>query len=168
MRAILMLDSYQLDVRERCLGPLRAERRCFVERRALGRHLIVDMYGCSGSQLDDVEFIKRHMVESALRAKSTIVNTIFHHFSPWGVSGVVVIAESNISIHTWPEYGYAAIDIFTCGNEGDPWKALEYLRDAFSSAHCDVKEEKRGLLHAGTPAWREPEFHERYGRGQPK
>lgn len=158
-----MLETYQPDLRECSLRPWWAERRPALERRALGRHLIVDLYGCSGVQLDDVEFIRRHMVESALRAKATIVNAIFHHFSPWGVSGVVVIAESNISIHTWPEYGYAAIDIFTCGNEGDPWKALEYLRDAFSSTHCDVKEEMRGLLHAAIPAWREPQFHERHG-----
>lgn len=135
-----------------------------MDTRALGRHLIVDLYGCNSTLLDDVEFIMHHMVQSALEARSTVINSIFHHFSPWGVSGVVVIAESNISIHTWPEHGYAAIDVFTCGNEGDPWKACEHLRKVFESQKCDVKEEKRGILHAGSLAWKKPQFIERYER----
>ncbi|MFH1434482.1 MAG: adenosylmethionine decarboxylase [Pseudomonadota bacterium] len=129
--------------------------------KALGRHLLVDLYDCNGSLLDDVEYIREHMLKSALAANSTIINSTFHHFSPWGISGVVVIAESNITIHTWPEYGYAAIDVFTCGNEGDPWKAFEYLRDALESKRNHVKEEKRGLLPARPCAWREPQFIER-------
>jgi len=132
-----------------------------MEEKALGRHLLVDLYGCDSSLLDDVEAIRHHMIQSALKAKSTIINSTFHHFSPWGVSGVIIIAESNISVHTWPEYGYAAIDVFTCGNEGDPWKAFEYLRDAFGSKRHDVKEEKRGILHASGIAWRDPQFYER-------
>jgi S-adenosylmethionine decarboxylase len=129
--------------------------------KSLGRHLLVDLYDCDRSLLNDVEYIKHQMVQSALEANSTIVNSIFHHFSPWGVSGVIVIAESNISIHTWPEYGYAAVDVFTCGNEGDPWKAYEYLRDALRSKRPEVKEEKRGSLPVADGAWREPPFYQR-------
>ena len=89
----------------------------------LGRHLLVDFYDCDNSILDDVTDLEKRLVESAVWANSTVIKSVFHHYSPYGVSGVVVIAESDITIHTWPEYGYAAVDVFTCGDEIDAWRA---------------------------------------------
>ncbi len=112
--------------------------------KALGRHLLIELYGCEPSILDDVAGIEEHMRVAARKANSTIVNSTFHRFDPYGVSGVVVIAESHLSIHTWPEYGYAAVDIFTCGDSVDPWKAFEYLKDVMKSQRESIIELQRG------------------------
>ncbi len=117
----------------------------------LGKQLIVDFYDCDSAVLDDVEGLKRTLVEAAIVANSTVVNSIFHHYSPYGVSGVVVIAESDITIHTWPEYGYAAIDIFTCGSEIDPWKAYDYLKKHLVSGRAEAREVTRGVFRDGLP-----------------
>ncbi len=112
--------------------------------KALGRHLLIELYGCNRAMLDDVAGIEEHMRTAARKANSTIVNSTFHRFNPYGVSGVVVIAESHLSIHTWPEYGYAAVDIFTCGDSVDPWKAFEYLKDVLESEKESIFELQRG------------------------
>ncbi|HEU25188.1 MAG: S-adenosylmethionine decarboxylase proenzyme [Mesoaciditoga sp.] len=112
--------------------------------KALGRHLLIELYGCEPSVLDDVAGIEEHMRMAARKANSTIVNSTFHRFDPYGVSGVVVIAESHLSIHTWPEYGYAAVDIFTCGDSVDPWKAFEYLKSVMKSQRESIVELQRG------------------------
>ncbi len=70
------------------------------------------------------------MVSAAEEAGATVINSTFHHFSPIGVSGVVVIEESHLAIHSWPEFGYAAIDVFTCGDSVDPWISYKYLEEA--------------------------------------
>jgi len=69
---------------------------------------------------------------------------VFHMFNPYGVSGVVVISESHLAIHTWPEYGYAAVDIFTCGSTVDPWLACDYLKEKFEAGHYEASEMQRG------------------------
>jgi len=102
--------------------------------------------GCDSRRFDDVAFIESEMKQAALEANATIIQSCFHQFSPYGVSGVVVISESHLTIHTWPEYGYAAVDVFTCGDESDPWIALECLRQAFGATHVDVSEVPRGPL----------------------
>jgi S-adenosylmethionine decarboxylase len=112
--------------------------------KSLGRHLLVEFYNCDKEVLDDVAAIEDHMRTAARKANSTIVNSTFHRFSPYGVSGVVVIAESHLSIHTWPEYGYAAVDLFTCGESVDPWKAFEYLKEVLKSERESTMELKRG------------------------
>ncbi len=112
--------------------------------KALGRHLLIEFYGCDSAILDDVAGIEEHMRTAARKANSTIVNSTFHRFKPYGVSGVVVIAESHLSIHTWPEYGYAAVDLFTCGDSVDPWKAFEYLKNVMNSQDQSVIELQRG------------------------
>lgn len=113
--------------------------------KALGRHLLAEFFECNSSRLNDIKFIEKVMKNAAVVSGATIVNTSFHKFEPQGVSGVVVISESHLSIHTWPEYGYAAIDLFTCGENVDPWKAYEYLKEVFSSQRTKVEEIKRGL-----------------------
>jgi S-adenosylmethionine decarboxylase len=93
-----------------------------------------------------VAFIKRAMRNAALASGATIVQEAFHLFNPHGVSGVVVIAESHLAIHTWPEYGYAAVDLFTCGDDVNPDAAFEYLKEHLGAATFTAFEMKRGVL----------------------
>ncbi len=113
---------------------------------ALGTHILAEFYGCPEERLNNVNFVEKEMKNGALAAQATIVTSSFHHFSPFGVSGVVVISESHLAIHTWPEYGYCAVDVFTCGNTVNPKDALDYLVEAFGATRHEYKEEKRGLL----------------------
>lgn len=114
--------------------------------KALGRHLLTEFYGCDRDILNDIEQVKKEMIEAALRSGATIVDQVFHLFNPHGVSGVVVIAESHLAIHTWPEYGYAAVDLFTCGEEVDPWQAYEFLKERLKAQFTSIMELKRGEL----------------------
>jgi len=115
-----------------------------VRMKSLGRHLLAEFYDCNPKTLDDLNMIEEYMKQAADIAGATIVDWTFHRFNPQGVSGVVVIAESHLAIHTWPEYGYAAIDLFTCGESVDPWKAFNFLKEKFQSYRVDVKELPRG------------------------
>lgn len=118
-----------------------------MNRGSLGRHILVEFYDSSTTVLNDVSLIEESMVQAAKEADSTVVNSTFHHFSPFGVSGVVVIEESHLAIHTWPEYGFASMDIFTCGEAVDPWSAFNYLKRAFQSEHASSMEMLRGQLN---------------------
>jgi spermidine synthase len=110
----------------------------------LGRHILVELYDCTPSVLSDVIHIENAMVEAARVAQATVINSTFHHFSPFGVSGVVVIQESHLAIHTWPEYGYAAIDVFTCGDSVNPWDCYNYLLKALEAGNGSAMEMGRG------------------------
>ena len=112
---------------------------------SLGRHILVDLYECSSGRLDDEEYIAEAMAEAARRAGATVIDSTFHRFSPCGVSGVLAIRESHLAIHTWPEYGYAAVDIFTCGPEINPWRAYDALKEALGASHGSAVEIHRGL-----------------------
>ncbi|MCC5919896.1 MAG: polyamine aminopropyltransferase [Cyclobacteriaceae bacterium] len=114
---------------------------------ALGRHIIVEFYDCNPEKLNDVVHIKESMEESAEIAGATLINSTFHHFSPYGVSGVVVIQESHLAIHTWPEYGFASVDVFTCGDSVDPWVSYKFLKEAFGADHGSAIEMRRGEMH---------------------
>lgn len=113
---------------------------------SLGRHLLVELTGCGAALLEDVEHVRRSMVAAAEASGALVVGENFHHFSPHGVSGVVIISESHLAIHTWPEYGFAAIDLFTCGETVDPWAAFDVLQRAFQSEATSVMEVRRGTL----------------------
>lgn len=113
---------------------------------ALGRHVLAEFYGCPREILNDVKRIERTMVDAALEAGAEIREVAFHKFSPQGVSGVVVISESHLAIHTWPELGYAAVDVFTCGEKVDPWVSCNYLKDQFAAQHLEAQEIKRGIF----------------------
>ncbi|QEO17176.1 adenosylmethionine decarboxylase [Acetobacter vaccinii] len=121
----------------------------FVERdgeKFAGTHLLVDMWGAKN--LDDPERIDQTLREAALTAGATILHSHFHHFTPnGGVSGVVVLAESHISIHTWPERNFAAVDIFMCG-ACDPHMAIPVMQRLFQAKRLDVSEERRGRVTA--------------------
>jgi S-adenosylmethionine decarboxylase len=129
-----------------------------VERRgtrlnALGRHLLIELFDCDYDAINNLDAVKATLVEAAKRAQATIVDIVFHEFNPFGISGVVVIAESHLSIHTWPEYRYAAVDIFSCGDTLQPEVAARYLVEQFAAERTSVVEMQRGMfLHAGTPA----------------
>lgn len=114
---------------------------------ALGRHILVEFTDCNSDILNDVDKVEKSMVEAAKTAGATVINSTFHHFSPWGISGVVVIQESHLAIHTWPEYGYAAVDLFTCGETVNPWVSFEHLKKAFKSNKYSALEMNRGSLH---------------------
>jgi S-adenosylmethionine decarboxylase proenzyme len=113
---------------------------------ALGRQILVEFYDCDQSKLNDVSFIESSLIDAAKASRATLISHNFHKFSPYGVSGVVVIAESHIAIHTWPEYLYAAVDIFTCGDTIDPWVIQEKLKESFMSKNVSSMEMKRGLF----------------------
>lgn len=114
--------------------------------KALGRHILVEFLNCKADVLNDVAAIENAMVEAAQIAGATVINSTFHHFSPYGVSGVVVIQESHLAIHTWPEYRYAAVDLFTCGDTVDPWVSFEHLKKAFDASYSAL-EMNRGSTH---------------------
>lgn len=113
---------------------------------ALGRHIIADFFDGKPEHLNDVVFVEETMVKAAEEAGATLINATFHHFAPFGVSGVVVIQESHLAIHTWPEYGFASVDIFTCGASVDPWISLNYLKQEFEADHVSALEMRRGQL----------------------
>lgn len=113
---------------------------------ALGRQILVEFYDCDSDKINDVSFVESAFLEATRKSKATIISHNFHKFSPHGISGVVVIAESHVTIHSWPEYNYAAVDIFTCGDTIDPWVIQEYLKEAFDSKNISSMEMKRGLF----------------------
>ncbi len=113
---------------------------------ALGRHILVEFFGCTPEIMNQVSTIENSMVSAAETAGATVINSTFHHFSPYGVSGVVVIQESHLAIHTWPEYQYAAVDLFTCGDEVNPWKSFDYLKKAFEATSYSALEMRRGSV----------------------
>ena len=124
-----------------------ARKDYFVQRDGIsfaGMHLLVDLWGASN--LNDSGLIDCALRAAALKAGATILHSHFHTFTPnGGVSGVVVLAESHITIHTWPERGYAAVDIFMCGS-CDPHDAVPVLRAAFQPERVDVDEQQRGRV----------------------
>ncbi len=99
---------------------------------ALGRHLLVEFTGCEPSALANLDGVTAAMLEAARASGATIVTHSFHHFSPHGVSGAVIIAESHLAIHTWPEHGFAAVDFFSCGAV-DMDRGLAVLKAAFAA-----------------------------------
>ena len=123
-----------------------------------GKHILAEYSECECTFLDSEPDIRSLMLEAAIRSGATVVGDIFHHFSPQGVTGVVVVAESHLAIHTWPEFGYASVDIFTCGTRVDPWIGFEYIKEKLQSkrwvskeiARGDLEEEPTSLLEAAS------------------
>jgi S-adenosylmethionine decarboxylase len=113
----------------------------------LGRHVIIELWGC-GEIINDAALVERAMRQAVQAANANLLDIFVHEFSPQGVTGVAVLAESHLSIHTWPEYGYAAADVFTCGSTTRPEAAAEVLREAFQASYSDVRELERGVMPA--------------------
>jgi len=112
----------------------------------LGEKVLAEFYGCSVSAINDSGLIRAAMLEAARRAKATIVADVFHEFNPHGISGVVVIAESHIAIHSWPEHGCASVDLFTCSADMEPRAAIDYLKSVFQAERVEIQVVKRGRL----------------------
>jgi len=117
--------------------------------KELGTQLIVELYDCDCGLLDCADAVGRIMLQAAAAARTTVVSHSFHRFSPHGVTGVVLVKESHLSVHTWPEHGYCALDIFTCGRATDGDAAIEVIRKAFNSRRHVVRRVERGLLDGG-------------------
>lgn len=113
--------------------------------QALGTQLLVEMFECDAEVLNDLERLTLHMLEAARRCGATILSHHFHRFNPHGLSGVVVIAESHLAIHTWPEHHYAALDLFTCGANLDADAGFSYLEQAFRAGRCEKTPILRGI-----------------------
>ena len=112
----------------------------------LGIHLLLELRECNPKLLDDINYVREAMLRAAHGVGAHVVGESFHQFSPQGVTGILAIAESHISIHTWPEHRYAAADIFTCGTSFQPRKAAEILIQKLESKSQDITEVRRGLI----------------------
>jgi len=112
----------------------------------LGRQLVLELFGCDRGRLDDVDFLREQCVAAAEAMRATIVSAHAHRFHPVGVSVVVVLSESHLALHTWPEHGCASADIFVCSPTTDPHRAKQYLADCLRSSRTTELE-----LHRGTP-----------------
>ena len=110
----------------------------------LGKHVILEMWGCCKDTIDNVEVVKEILVKATESVKATLVDVVCHRFSPHGVTGVAILAESHIAVHTWPEHGYAAADIFICGSAINPRSAASYMTEAFCAKETSFLEIKRG------------------------
>jgi len=113
---------------------------------ALGRHLLLELRECNVAVLDDLKYLENALVSAAEESGATVIDKSFHQFAPQGVSGVVLIAESHLSLHTWPEHAYAAVDIFTCGTTVKIEVAADALIRLLGSRDPSVLEVKRGMM----------------------
>ncbi len=112
----------------------------------LGLHLLLELKECNPQLLDDLDHVRDALYGAAEGVGAHVIGESFHQFSPQGVTGILSIAESHISIHTWPEFNYAAADIFTCGSSFQPKAAAEVLIQWFESKNPEITEVRRGLL----------------------
>lgn len=111
----------------------------------VGKHAIIDINDCK-VDIDDLEIIKKILLDSAKEANLNVVDIVFHEFEPIGISGVVVLAESHIAVHTWPEYNFVAADAFTCGTKMDPKVVLEIIAKKLNSNNYKIKDFNRGEI----------------------
>jgi len=112
---------------------------------ALGIQLAVELFDCDENILNDQRLLEQSLVEAATNAGATVVDSVFHQFNPHGISGAVIIAESHVAIHTWPEYCYAALDIFTCGNDIEPENIAEEVKYVLGADRMHVSRILRGV-----------------------
>lgn len=126
----------------------------------VGKHCILELYGCDSAKLDDEAFLRDTITAAAKRAGATLLNLISHRFEPQGVTGLALLAESHISIHTWPESGYAAVDVFTCGDHTMPERACEVLWQELNASKHKLSSFRRETPTAIANAERQPvEIH---------
>ncbi|GAE27915.1 S-adenosylmethionine decarboxylase proenzyme [Halalkalibacter wakoensis JCM 9140] len=110
----------------------------------LGRHVIAELWGCDVDKLNNRSLIEQIFVEAALKAGAEVREVVFHEFAPKGVSGVVIISESHLTIHSFPEHRYASIDVFTCGDL-DPTTAADHIAETLQACSSEVIEIERGM-----------------------
>ena len=129
-------------------SPFTAFNESGIEEIHLGQHVLAEFFECDPNTLNSLDKVEKYMVDAALECGATIVQKCFHMFNPYGVSGVVIISESHLAIHTWPEFGYAAVDLFTCGEQCDPKVSYEFLKRKFNSKNTKYSQLNRGLMDA--------------------
>jgi S-adenosylmethionine decarboxylase len=112
--------------------------------KIIGKHITVDMYGCTFESLDNLEFVKHAMLTAVSKANMTLLDFTFHKFEPQGLTALALLAESHMSIHTYPELGYAAVDVFTCGDHSRPDKAVLILKQFLKPAKVKTTSIRRG------------------------
>lgn len=110
----------------------------------MGRHVIAELWQCDFDKLNDMDFIEQTFVDAALKSGAEVREVAFHKFAPQGVSGVVIISESHLTIHSFPEHGYASVDVYTCGDL-DPTVAAKYIAEALGSTSSELVEIPRGM-----------------------
>ena len=115
-------------------------------KKSLGYQLQVDFYNCNPAIINNLSAIKNILEEGANKMNLSIVKTIIHEFSPIGISGVVVIEESHIAIHTWPEHNYVALDFFTCNKSYPLDNGITWIQQQFEASNVEKKEGQRGLM----------------------
>ena len=115
---------------------------------ALSVHLMVDLHGCPFDLLNDVEALRESLLRAAEIAETSVLGEAFHKFEPQGVSGLLLVSESHLAVHTWPEHGHAAADVFTCGNKQAAQRAAQFLVDAFQAQQHTISRVDRGVLGA--------------------
>jgi S-adenosylmethionine decarboxylase len=110
----------------------------------IGTHCIVELYGCPRELLNDEQFVRNALREATSHGLATLMGEVSHRFDPQGVTALALLAESHISIHTWPEHGYAAADIFTCGDRARPQRAANFLIEKFQAHRHSLAKLVRG------------------------
>lgn len=114
--------------------------------KSIGYQVLIDIYECNYNKMENMEYVKEMMIELANILKTNIRQIAFEKFDPYGISGVLIISESHITIHTWPEYNYVGIDIFTCSKKVEYNSAIEYLLKKLGTKKYEVKEINRGKI----------------------
>ncbi|MFC1670830.1 adenosylmethionine decarboxylase [Spirochaetota bacterium] len=112
----------------------------------LGKHYIAEFYGCNRTSIDDIDRIENILLKAVEISNATMIKPFFHKFSPQGVTGVILIAESHLSIHTWPERGYAAVDLFSCGDFNYK-ETFDHIEREIESEKSFISVIQRGLIH---------------------
>ncbi len=118
--------------------------------RSLGRHVHLDLYDCPTARLVAPADSRQILLRAAEKMGATIISEHFHAFNPHGVSGVVIIAESHLTVHTWPEHGYAAVDVFSCGHLNLD-AGIQELKSGYRAGRSDLRAFDRGWINSGPP-----------------
>jgi len=118
-----------------------------MKNNSLGVHWIAEFYECDQRILDNKEELEKIFLKAVEVSGATFIKKFFHQFAPQGVSGAVIIAESHFTVHTWPEYGYAAVDIFTCGEKIDSEAAVKFIEEELKAKRSETKRLGRGVLN---------------------
>ena len=114
--------------------------------KSLGKHILLEFFDCNAEILNSKKQVGNILRQAAEVAQAHIVGDFFHEFSPHGISGILVISESHFSIHTWPEYSYAAVDLFSCGDSLNMKEAVDYIKESLKAQKTSILEVKRGVL----------------------
>ena len=154
-KALVVKEAHELTIVSSSIEELEKQN---LDKVNLGQHVLAEFFECDPNILNSNDKVEKYMIDAALECGATIVQKCFHMFNPYGVSGVVIISESHLAIHTWPELGYAAVDLFTCGPKCDPKVAYEYLKKKFDSKKASFTQLKRGILDEETKQVEEKAF----------